>query len=132
MRLLWKDVDGHTQRFMPKKDEKKAARIFIVYTVKVFKQGGGKENNDRRKDEQDIKYKNRWKEAKPDSKATPSQPSPISPQKPSSDQPQKPLSSITPAFPHRPTPGVRYQFSLGSPKHSPTVTPFQPFALMAL
>lgn len=68
MRLLRKDVDGHTQRFMPKKDEKKAAGIFIVYTVKVFKQGLGKENNDRRKDEQDIKYKKRRKEAKPDSK----------------------------------------------------------------
>ncbi len=68
MRLLWKDVDGHTQRFMPKNDEKKAAGIFIVYTVKVFKQEGGKENSDRRKDEQDIKYKKRWKEAKPDSK----------------------------------------------------------------
>jgi len=42
MRLLRKDVDGHTQRFMPKKDGKKAAGIFIVYTtVKVFKQEAG-------------------------------------------------------------------------------------------
>ncbi len=81
MRLLWKDVDGHTQRFMLKKGGKKAAGIFIVYTVKVFKQGGGKENSDRRKDEQDIKYKKRWKEAKPDSKTTLSQPSPIPPPK---------------------------------------------------
>ena len=27
-------------------------------------------------------------------------------------------------------PGVRYQFTSGSPRHSPAVTPFQPFAWM--
>ena len=28
--------------------------------------------------------------------------------------------------------GVRYQFAWGSPRHSPAVTPFQPFCLMRL
>ncbi len=55
-----------------KKDGKKAAGVLYFRKSKYSKQEGGKENSDRRKDEQDIKYKKRWKEAKPDSKTTPS------------------------------------------------------------
>lgn len=32
--------------------------------------------------------------------------------------------------PPAPVPGVRYQFACGSCRHSPTVTPFQPFCLI--